>query len=59
MHTETYCSEVIYTCSQCSLVGTGISHGKSLFYSVVWTHFLHVKGWIARSLLIQDIHVVA
>ena len=58
MHTETYCSEVIYTCSQCTLCDTGISRGKSLFYSVGWTHSLHVKGWIARSLLIQDIHFV-
>ena len=59
MHTETYCSEVIYTRSQCTLCDTGISRGKSLFYSVGWTHSLRVKGWIARSLLIQDIHLVA
>ena len=27
MHTEPYCSEVIYTCSQCTLCDTGISRG--------------------------------
>ena len=49
MHAETY-----YT-----LCDTGISRGKSLFYSFGWTHFLRVQGWIARSLLIQDMHLVA
>ena len=47
------------TMGEISLCDTGISRGKSLFYNVEWTHILHVKGWIARSLPIQDIHLVA